>query len=84
MRGDKLPLSTIRTLVITVLATLLGLYPPGTRRGRPRIYEDSLTLWPFQIRHRLSYREGAQYRPAAGISSAVFASLPLPRAWVGS
>jgi hypothetical protein len=80
MRGDKLPLSAIRTLVITVLATLLGLYPPGTRRGRPRIYEDSLTLWPFQIRHRLSYREGARYCPTAGISSAVFASLPLPRA----
>jgi hypothetical protein len=57
MRRDKLPLSTIRTLVITVLATLLGLYPPGKRRGRPRIYEDSLTLWPSQIRHRLSYRQ---------------------------
>jgi hypothetical protein len=59
MRRDKLPLSTIHTLGITLLATLPGLNPPAKRRDRPRIYEDSLilTLWLYQTLHQLSYRE---------------------------
>jgi hypothetical protein len=46
MRRDKLPLSTIHTPVITLLATLPSLNPLTKRRGRPRIYEDSLILTP--------------------------------------
>jgi hypothetical protein len=69
MRRDKLPLSTIHTLVITLLATLPGPNPPAKRRGRPRIYEDSLilTLWLSQTLHQLSYREVLSFDRAVGI-----------------
>jgi len=45
MRRDKLPLSTIHTLAITLLTSLPDLHPPAQRRGRPCEYEDASAWW---------------------------------------